>query len=271
MRYIGASLKREKKMQPNVINRETPNTVYLESSDARAGARLIGINLDRVSAEQFAKIKGKIKNVRDHVLFDSLRLAGATAWAPNTFNMFAVANGQQATLANVAATTYIKNDADTNLVGNGGQLPSGDYFTVQSIMVKLAVPENEYTTPLAGGSTINATPVALAANTGAGGANELVAITENVTLYFYIDDSRLYENGTIDYFPQGFGYSGWNGSSQGGVAQNGGVLPRMLARPRHLREQQRFVIKLTNWVTLTTTVSCRLKVGLWGALYVPVG
>lgn len=252
------------------MNPNSPNVVYLEQRDKRTG-QLIGINLDHISAEQFSKIKGKLKNVRDHVLFDSLRFAGATAWAPATFNMFAVAQGQQTTLANVAATTYNKGDADTNLVGNGGQLPSGDYFTVQSIMVKVAVAENEYTTPLAGGSTINATPVALAANTGAGGATGVLAMTENTTLYFFVDDTRLYENGTIDYFPQGFGYSGWNGSSQGGIAQNGGVLPRMLARPRHLRELQRFVIKITNNITLTVPVSCRLKVGLWGALYVPVG
>jgi hypothetical protein len=81
----------------------------------------------------------------------------------------------------------------------------------------------------------------------------------------------LYENGTVDYFPQGFGYSGWNGGGAGGIAQNGGVLPRMLARPRHLRDLQRFVIVLKNTKTLTVPVSCRMKVGLWGALYVPVG
>lgn len=254
------------------LNPQMPeNVVYIENRNLKGEGTLVGINLDNVTAEGFSKIKGKLKNVRDHVLFDSLRLAGATAWASQTFNMFAVANGNQTTLANNAAVTYIKNDADTNLVGNGGQLPSGDYFTVQSIMVSLVVPENEDTTPLAGGSTINATPVALAANTGAGGANQVRAISQNVSIYFYVDDTRLYENGTLDYFPQGFGASGWNGSSQGGVAQNGGVLPRMLARPRHLREMQRFVIKLTNWAAITVPVSCRLKIGLWGALYVPVG
>lgn len=254
------------------MNPNAPNTVYLENRDlyGREG-KLIGINLDNVNADQFAKIKGRLKNVRDHVLFDSLRLAGATAWAPNTYPLFQIANGQQTSLANVAATTYLKLDSDTNLVGNGGQLPSGDYFTVQSIMVKVAIPENEDTTPLAGGSTINPTPVALAANTGAGGANGVRAITENCSIYFWVDDTRLYENGTLDYFPQGFGASGWNGSSQGGMAQNGGILPRMLARPRHLRELQRFVIKLTNYATITVPISCRVKVGLWGALYVPVG
>lgn len=242
---------------------------YLE--ERTKSGKLIGINLDSLSGDQFARIKGKLKNVRDHILFDSLRFKPATAWNPNQFRMFQTANGQQTTVANDAATSYIKNDADTNLAGVGGQLPSGDYFTVQSIMVKVAVPENEYTTPLNGGSTINATPVALAANTGLGGANQVLAITENTTLQFFVDDQRLYENGTIDYFPQGFGYSGWNGSSEGGLAQNGGVLPRMLARPRHLLALQRFVILLTNTITLTLPASGRLKVGLWGALYVPVG
>lgn len=244
--------------------------MYTQIRDGSTG-KFVGINLDELSGADFAKIKGRLKNVRDHVLFDSLRLKAATAWAPNVFKMFAVANGQQTTLANDTTTTYIKNDADTNLVGNGGQLPSGDFFTVQSIMVKVAVPENLNTTPLNGGTTLDATPVALAANTGAGGANQVVAITENVTLQFKIDDTRLYENGTIDYFPQGFGYSGWNGSSQGGVAQNGGILPRMLARPRHLKQLQRFVVELANIPTITPPAFCRVKVGLWGALYVPVG
>lgn len=243
------------------------NKVVIEGK----GGQLIGINLDKLSGPDFARIKGRLKNVRDHILFDSLRFVGATAWAPQIHKMFQVANGQQASVANVAATTYLKDDSDTNLVGNGGQLPSGDFFTVQSIMVKLAVAENEYTTPLAGGSTINATPLVTVALVGNGADTQVLAVTENVTLKFYVDDTRLYENGTIDYFPQGFGYSGWNGGGAGGIAQNGGVLPRMLARPRHLRELQRFVIEIANTKTITLPVSCRLKVGLWGALYVPVG
>lgn len=231
----------------------------------------VGINLDELSGTDFQRIKGRLKNVRDHVLFDSLRYLGATAWAPNEFKMFQVANGQITNVANVAANQYIKDDSDTNLVGNGGQLPSGDFFTIQSIMVKLTVPENEFTTPLNNTAIVNPTPVVVVTFVGAGAANQVLAMTENTTLEFWIDDTRLYENGTIDYFPQGFGLSGWNGQGAGGIAQNGGVLPRMLARPRHLRELQRFMIKIKNTKTLTVPVSCRLKVGLWGALYVPVG
>jgi hypothetical protein len=253
-----------------MINSQQPNIVYLDQVDRKTG-RFVGINLDNVSADQFAKIKGKLKNVRDHVLFDSLRFTKATAWAIQTHKMFAVPSGQQTSVANVAATTYLKSDADTNLVGNGGQLPSGDFFTVQSIMVKLAVAENEYTTSLNGGTAIDATPLVTVVLVGDGADTQVLAMTENTVLAFWVDDTRLYENGTIDYFPQGFGYSGWNGGGAGGIAQNGGILPRMLARPRHLRELQRFVITLANQVTLTVPVSCRLKVGLWGALYVPVG
>lgn len=252
------------------MNPNPQNIVYLDQVDKRTG-RLIGINLDNISADQFAKIKGKLKNVRDHVLFDSLRFKKATAWNPQTHKMFATPNGQQTTVANDSTLSYIKVDTDTNLVGNGGQLPSGDFFTVQSIMVKLAVAENEYTTSLNNTSTIDATPLVTVVLVGDGADTQVLAMTENTTLAFYVDDTRLYENGTIDYFPQGFGYSGWNGGGAGGIAQNGGVLPRMLARPRHLRELQRFVITLSNFVTLTVPVSCRLKVGLWGALYVPVG
>lgn len=251
------------------MNPNPQNTVYLDQIDKRTG-RLIGINLDNISGDQFARIKGKLKNVRDHVLFDSLRFNGAQVWNPQTHKMFQIPNGAQATVAN-QALNYLKLDSDTNLVGNGGQLPSGDFFTVQSIMVKLAVPENEFTTQLSNASTINATPLVTVVLVGDGADTQVLAMTENTTLAFYVDDTRLYENGTIDYFPQGFGYTGWNGGGAGGMAQNGGVLPRMLARPRHLRELQRFVITLTNFVTLTVPVSCRLKVGLWGALYVPVG
>lgn len=243
--------------------------MWREGSRGEQG-RYVGINLDNLSGPDFAKIKGRLKNVRDHVLFDSLRFKAATAWTAGIFKMFTVANGQITTLANTT-DQYQKNDSDSNLQGNGGQLPAGDFFTVQSIMVKLAVPENEFTTPINNTTTVNPTPVALAANTGAGGANTVLCLTENITLRFLVDDTRLYENGTVDYFPQGFGYSGWNGGSQGGLAQNGGVLPRMLARPRHLRELQRFEIDLNTQATITVPMSCRLKVGLWGALYVPVG
>lgn len=230
----------------------------------------VGINLDKLSGPDFARIKGRLKNVRDHVLFDSLRLKPATAWTPQTHKMFQVPNGGSITVANDAATSYIKDDSDTNLVGNGGQLPSGDYFTVQSIMVKLAFPGNEDTTPLNGGATINATPAVVVALTGTGAANAVRAISENTVLKFWVDDTRLYENGTTDYFPAGFGPTGWEGAA-GGMAQNGGILPRMLARPRHLRELQRFVIEIINTKTITFAISGRLKVGLWGALYVPVG
>lgn len=246
-----------------------PNIVYLDQRGK--DGRFIGINLDNTTSEQFAKIKGKLKNVRDHVLYDSLRFTKATAWAPNVFPMFAIPQGQQASVANVAATTYLKTAGDTNLVGQGGALPNGDFFTVQSIMVKVAVAENEYTTSLNGTAIIDATPLVTVVLVGDGADTQVLAMTENTTLAFWVDDTRLYENGTIDYFPQGFGYSGWNGGGAGGMAQNGGVLPRMLARPRHLREMQRFRIDITNLITLTVPVSCRLKVGLWGALYVPVG
>lgn len=232
--------------------------------------QLIGINLDEISGSQFAKIKGRLKNVRDHVLFDSLRF-NAAAWAPATIDMFQVSFGNITSVANVAANQYAKDLSDTNLKGNGGQLPSGDFFTVQSIMCKIAAPENEFTTILNNTTTVNPTPVALAANTGVGGANLVLCFSENVVISFKIDDSREYENGTVDYFPQGFGYSGWAGSQEAGIAQNGGVLPRMLARPRHLRNLQRFVIQVTNTKTMTFPVSCRFKLGLWGALYVPVG
>jgi len=251
------------------MNPAQPNIVYLDQR-GRDG-RFVGINLDNITSEGFAKIKGKLKNVRDHILYDSLRFTKATAWAPQTFPMFSIPVGQQTSVANVAATTYLKTQADTNLVGQGGALPNGDFFTVQSIMVKVAVAENEYTTSLNGGSTIDATPLVTVVLVGDGADTQVLAMTENTTLAFWVDDQRLYENGTIDYFPQGFGYSGWNGGGAGGIAQNGGVLPRMLARPRHLREMQRFKIDITNLITLTVPVSCRLKVGLWGALYVPVG
>lgn len=243
------------------------NRAFIEDRNGK----LIGINLDQLSGPDFAKIKGRLKNVRDHILFDSLRIVDAV-WAPQIHKMFQVANGATAFVANNAALQYIKNDADTNLVGVGGQLPSGDFFTVQSIMVKLALPGNNYTTPLDNTAATDATPAVTVVLVGAGAETTLLAVTENVTLKFWVDDTRLYENGTIDYFPQGFGNSGWQGGGSGGIAQNGGVLPRMLARPRHLRELQRFLIELQNTAAITIPINfSRLKVGLWGALYVPVG
>jgi hypothetical protein len=237
----------------------------------RGKGKYVGINLDDLSGQDYSRIKGTLKNVRDHVLFDSLRFTKATAWTPQVHKMFQIPNGQQGFVANVPATVYTKDDSDTNLFGQGGALPQGDFFTVQSIMVKVALPGNEYTTALDGGNAINATPLVTVVLVGAGAETQLVAMTESVTLEFRVDDARIYENGTIDYFPQGFGYSGWEGGGAGGIAQNGGVLPRMLARPRHLKEMQRFQVNITNTKTITLPMSCRLKVGLWGALYVPVG
>lgn len=78
----------------------------------------IGINLDELSGQDFARIKGRLKNVRDHVLFDSLRFKGATAWAQGIFKLFQVANGQSTVVANDATLAYVKDDSDTNLVGN---------------------------------------------------------------------------------------------------------------------------------------------------------
>jgi hypothetical protein len=231
----------------------------------------VGINLDKLSGPDFARIKGRLKNVRDHVLFDCLRFKKATAWTPQIHKMFQTANGASTTVANDSTLSYLKDDSDTNLVGQGGSLPSGDFFTVQSIMVKMALPGNLFTTPLNNGTTIDATPAVTVALIGSGAETQVLAVTENVTLRFWVDDTRLYENGTVDYFPQGFGYTGWEGGGSGGIAQNGGILPRMLARPRHLRELQRFVIELTNTKMITLPVDGRLKVGLWGALYVPVG
>jgi len=247
------------------------NIAQMVTTDRAGNERLVGINLDNLSGPDFAKIKGRLKNVRDHVLFDSLRFKKATAWAPQVHKMFQTANGQATTVANDATLSYIKDDSDTNLVGNGGQLPSGDFFTVQSIMVKIAIPGNLFTTPLNNTSTIDATPAVTVVLVGSGAETQLLAMQENVTLKFYVDDTRLYENGTVDYFPQGFGNTGWEGGGSGGMAQNGGVLPRMLARPRHLQQLQRFVIEIANTKTITLPADCRLKVGLWGALYVPVG
>ena len=101
-------------MQGNV-----PNIVQLDQIDKRTG-RFVSINLDNISAEGFAKFKGKLKNVRDHILYDSLRFTKATAWAPATFPMFSIPQNSQTSVANVAATTYLKTAADTNLVGQGG-------------------------------------------------------------------------------------------------------------------------------------------------------
>jgi hypothetical protein len=255
-------------MARNLLNASGDQNVAVITD--RSGT-LIGINLDNLSGPDFAKIKGRLKNVRDHILFDSLRFKPATAWAPQTHKMFQTANGQSTTVANDATLAYLKDDSDTNLFGQGGNLPQGDFFTVQSIMVSVAIAENEFTTVLNNGSTINATPLVTVVLVGDGADTQVLAMTQNTVLKFYVDDTRLYENGTIDYFPQGFGYTGWNGGGAGGIAQNGGVLPRMLARARHLKELQRFVIEIVNTKTITLPVSCRLKVGLWGALYVPVG
>lgn len=234
------------------------------------------INLDDLTGSEFRQIKGKLKQVRDHVLYDSLRFKAAAAWLQQTVTLFQIPQGQNTTVANDATLVYAKDASDTNLTGSGGMLSSGVSMVVQSIQVVYKVPALEFTVQNTNVAAINPTavlPAAVAAQQipVSSADNVVLAVTENVNLRFRVDDSRDYENGTLDWFPAEIGNLGWSGGQQGGIAMNGGMKARYLSRVRHLRSMQRFSILLEVTKAITITISSRLKVGLVGTLYSPVG
>lgn len=234
------------------------------------------INLDSLSGAEFRQIKGKLKQVRDHVLYDSVRIKAAAAVPQGNITLFQIPQGQNTSLANDAALTYAKDASDTNLTGTGGQLSSGHAMVVQSIQVVLKVPSLEFTVQNTNVASINPTailPAAVAAQQipVSSATNQVLALTENINLRFRVDDSRDYENGTLDWFPAEIGQIGWAGGQQEGISMNGGMKARYLSRVRHLMSQQRFSVILEVTKNITCPISCRLKIGLVGTLYSPVG
>lgn len=234
------------------------------------------INLDDLTGNEFRQIKGKLKQVRDHVLFDSIRLKAAANLPQGSITLFAVPSGQNTAVANDAALVYGKDASDTNLTGQGGLLSSGQSMVVQSIQAVIKVPALEFTVQNTNVATINPTavlPAAVAATQipVSSADNLLLALSENISLRFRVDDSRDYENGTLDWFPAEIGQIGWSGGQQGGVAMNGGMKARYLSRVRHLKSLQRFSVILEVTKNITIPISCRIKIGLVGTLYSPVG
>jgi len=228
------------------------------------------INLDDLSGPEFRQIKGKLKNVRDDVLFDSGRFKAAGAIPQGAVTLFAVTVGNPTTLLNDVAVQYTKDESDTNMHGQGGLLGSGDQMVIASIQSMVACSANAFGTA-PGAATVDCTPTALAVNTSAGATNTVLGIVQNCRLRFRVDDSRDYENGTLDFFPSEFGLTGFAGSQQEGVAQNGGLKARYLSRVRHLKSLQRFAIILEFTRAITTATAGRIKVGLVGTKYTPVG
>jgi hypothetical protein len=228
------------------------------------------INLDDLSGPEFRQIKGKLKNVRDDVLFDSVRFKAAGAVPQGAVTLFSIPVGQGTALINDAALPYTKDESDTNMHGQGGLLGSGDQMVITSIQAVVACSANAFTTGPAA-LTVDTTPVALAVNTSHGATNTVLGLTQNCRLRFRVDDARDYENGTLDFFPAEFGVTGFAGSQQEGVAQNGGLKARYLSRVRHLKSQQRFAVILEFTRPITTAAAGRIKIGLVGTKFTPVG
>lgn len=228
------------------------------------------INLDDLTGAEFRQIKGKLKNVRDDVLFDSVRYKANGDIPQGAITLFAQPVGTNTTLINDAAVPYAKDESDTNMHGQGGLLGSGDQMVIASIQALVKGSGNAFTTG-PGATTVDCTPVALAVNTSAGATNTVMGLTENCRLRFRVDDSRDYENGTLDFFPAEFGQTGYAGSSQEAMSQNGGLKARYLSRVRHLKSMQRFAVILEFTRLIKTATAGRIKVGLVGTKYTPVG
>lgn len=225
------------------------------------------IQISDLTQNEFRDIKGKLKRVRDDVLYHFLRLKAATVWVRGDYALFQDAAGTNVQIANDAATRFQSDLSDTNLTGKGGSLTKGTAFVIQSIQAPFEVPVSEDTTPLAGGDVINPTPVAAGAN-GNGAAALANALRDNVIIQFIVDDA-IFEDNPIKFFPSDFSMTGSTNGANDGFVSNG-VKGRWLSRVRHLDEQQPFTVNLKVVNDITVTRSMRIGAALVGVKYSPV-
>ncbi len=225
------------------------------------------IQISDLSQNEFRDIKGKLKRMRDHVLYHFFRLKVATAWAKGNLDLFQDGIGKQVTVPNDAATQYTQDYSDTNMKSSGGTFTKGTSMVVQSIQAPIDIPASLDTTALLNGEAIDPTPQAQPA-VGVGPAALCAALRDNVALHFEVDNVT-FEEGPLKFFPSDFSLTGATNGISDGYASNG-VKGRYLSRVRHIESQQPFVVHLTVENAITISRSCRIGVALVGVIYQPV-
>lgn len=246
-----------------------PNPAYPNGAimDIMQALREGMIQISDLTQNEFRDIKGKLKRVRDHVLYHSLRVKTATVLARGDYPLFQDGLGVQVPMMNDAATKYTQDLSDTNLRGKGGAFTKGTSMVIQSIQAPFDIPVSLDTTPLAGGEAVDPTPLAQGAN-GNGACALANALRDNVSLQFTVD-STTFEEGPIKFFPSDFSLTAATNGTNDGVVSNG-VKGRWLSRVRHLESQQPFLVNLNVANDITILRSVRLGVALVGVLYQPV-
>lgn len=225
------------------------------------------IQISDLTQNEFRDIKGKLKRVRDHVLYHTLRVKTATVLTRGDYLLFQDGLGAQVTLMNDAATTYQQDLSDTNMTGKGGALTKNTSMVVQSIQAPFCIPVSLDTTPLAGGNAIDPTPLAQGAN-GNGASALANALADNVSIQFTVDGTK-FEEGPLKFFPSDFALGGVTNGTNDGFITNG-VKGRWLSRVRHLESQQPFAVNLNVANDITIIRSLRLGCAMVGVLYQPV-
>lgn len=228
----------------------------------------LGSNLDGLKDHTVLFKDGSIKQVQDFVLYDTARvIIGTTLAAGVQFNFFSVPQGAQGATWNTAAA-FRKTYTDTNLWGQGGLLPKGNFMEIRSIQFQINVAAALDTTPLGSAATINGTR-----STDASAENQLLAYQQTIYWRFKMDN-REYERGLAIHAPSsfyqaGFGYSGAT-TVEGGTFANG-TQGRQLNQFHYLNEMQPFVVEALPQATITNVQQVLVQCCLVGRLYTPVG
>lgn len=210
---------------------------------------------------------GELKRVIDFVLYDTGRIIiGTTTTPTNTFTFFQNPVGSSQQALNTT-TTFRKTYTDTNLWGQGGQLPNGNYMEIRSIQFTVNLANALDTTPLGTAATINGTR-----STDASAENQLLAYMQTGYWEFRMDNTP-YERGLIEqapssFFQNGNGYSGATTVAGGTVAN--GMQGRELNQYHYLNEMQPFEVAFFPQATITNVQQVLLRCCLVGRLFSPI-
>ena len=206
------------------------------------------------------------KSVLDEELFYS-RFVDAGTLAAGTFKIFNNSVGQEEALC-VANTRYPLLDCDTNLVGQGGQLPEGFFFTCRYIEIRISMTNHNWTTPFAGNNatTLNPLPDAAAEFVA---DNQMQCVLENTTFTLFKNMQIPVISGLLSRFPQLSGIVGHTGTADG-MSQNS-IMARKSITPFTIESLQTYYGEWKICRPMTITAPFKIYFVLGGTLFSPVG
>lgn len=229
-----------------------------------ANARPLGPRIyqlpDPVSGKQV------VKRVKDFRLFDTVRCIKGTAITKGqSVTAFQVSAGNNGVTLNTNASYNKVLDLDTNLKGNGGQLPAGYFMQVLSIQFAVLMTNSLDASPFGTGFAIDPTRGA-----DASADNTIAALNKGIGFQFTMDDTT-YEEAPIGWYPSDFGVVGYAGATATGVNNLGLGRSVWLSEPHWLVEQYRFGINVNANCTISVMVNeAWIQTVLVGRMFCPV-